>query len=138
MKSLNEYLYESYMYNDGLITEALKVDALRDFTKQVGGISSEATKKLNKMCKDINRIDPDKKVIGDFYRDMLNDILSSNGYKLNLGDINTSIAFSEIDSEDVKILNGKTSKQMEIRKALKTLLAMIITIYNMNLVNIQE
>lgn len=90
------------------------------------------------MCKDINRIDPDKKVIGDFYRDMLNDILSSNGYKLNLGDINTSIAFSEIDSEDVKILNGKTSKQMEIRKALKTLLAMIITIYNMNLVNIQE
>lgn len=45
MKSLNEYLYESYMYNDGLITEALKVDALRDFTKWVGGISSEATKK---------------------------------------------------------------------------------------------
>lgn len=119
MKSLNEYLYESYMYNDGLITEALKVDALRDFTKWVGGISSEATKKLNKMCKDINRIDPDKKVISDYYRDMLNDMLSSNGYKLNLGDINASIAFSEIDSEDVKILNGKTSKQMEIRKALK-------------------
>lgn len=119
MKSLNEYLYESYMCNDGLITEALKNDALRDFTKWVGGISSEATKKLNKMCKDINRIDPHKKVISDYYRDMLNDILSSNGYKLNLGDINASIAFSEIDSEDVKILNGKTSKQMEIRKALK-------------------
>lgn len=119
MKSLNEYLYESYMCNDGLITEALKIDALRDFTKWVGGISSEATKKLNKMCKDINRIDPKKKVISNYYRDILNDIISSNGYKLNLGDINASIAFSEIDNEDVKILNGKTSKQMEIRKALK-------------------
>lgn len=119
MKSLNEYLYESYMCNDGLITEALKNDALRDFTKWVGQISSTATTKLNKMCKDLNRIDPDKKLIGDYYRNMLNDLISSNGYKLNLGDINTSIAFSEVDSEDVKILNGKTSKQMEIRKALK-------------------
>ena len=119
MKSLNEYLYESYMYNDGLITEALKNDTLRDFVKWINDISSEAKTKLNKMCKDINRIDPNKKVIGDFYRDMLNDIISSNGYKLNLGDINTSIAFSEIDNEDMKILNGKTSKQMEIRKALK-------------------
>lgn len=119
MKSLNEYLYESYMYNDGLITEALKIDALRDFTKWVGQISSTATTKLNKMCKDLNRIDPKKKVISNYYRDILNDIISSNGYKLNLGDINASIAFSEIDSEDVKILNGKTSKQMEIRKALK-------------------
>lgn len=71
------------------------------------------------MCKDINRIDPKKKVISNYYRDILNDIISSNGYKLNLGDINASIAFSEIDNEDVKILNGKTSKQMEIRKALK-------------------
>lgn len=119
MKSLNEYLYESYMCNDELITEALKNDALRDFTKWVGQISSAATAKLNKMCKDLNRIDPDKKLIGDYYRNMLNDLISSNGYKLNLGDINTSIAFSEVDSEDVKILNGKTSKQMEIRKALK-------------------
>ena len=33
MKSLNEYLYEKYMYNDGLITEALKNDKLRDFEK---------------------------------------------------------------------------------------------------------
>ena len=107
------------MYNDGLITEALKNDTLRDFVKWIDNISSEAKAKLNKMCKDINRIDPNKKVIGDFYRDMLNDIISSNGYKLNLGDINTSIAFSEIDNEDVKILSGKTSKQMEIRKALK-------------------
>ena len=104
MKSLNEYLYESYMCNDGLITEALKIDALRDFTKWVGGISSEATKKLNKMRKDINRIDPKKKVIINYYRDILNDIISSNGYKLNLGDINASIAFSEIDNEDMKIL----------------------------------
>lgn len=119
MKSLNEYLYESYMCNDELITEALKNDALRDFTKWVGQISSAATAKLNKMCKDLNRIDPNKKLIGDYYRNMLNDLISSNGYKLNLGDINTSIAFSEVDSEDVKILNGKTSKQMEIRKALK-------------------
>lgn len=107
------------MCNDELITEALKNDALRDFTKWVGQISSAATAKLNKMCKDLNRIDPDKKLIGDYYRNMLNDLISSNGYKLNLGDINTSIAFSEVDSEDVKILNGKTSKQMEIRKALK-------------------
>ena len=101
MKSLNEYLYESYMCNDGLITEALKNDTLRDFVKWIDNISSEAKAKLNKMCKDINRIDPNKKVIGDFYRDILNDILSSNGYKLNLGDINASIAFSEIDNEDV-------------------------------------
>ena len=119
MKSLNEYLYESYMYNDGLITEALKNDTLRDFVKWIDNISSEAKAKLNKMCKDINRIDPDKKEIGDYYRDMLSTLISTSSYKLNLGDINTSIAFSEIDNEDVKILSGKTSKQMEIRKALK-------------------
>lgn len=119
MKSLNEYLYESYMYNDGLVTEALKDDALRDFVKWIDNISSEAKAKLNKMCKDINRIDPDKKEISDYYRDMLSTIISTSSYKLNLGNINTSIAFSEIDTEDVKILNGKTSKQIEIRKALK-------------------
>lgn len=51
MKSLNEYLYESYMCNDGLITEALKNDTLRDFTKWVGGISSEATKNSIKCVK---------------------------------------------------------------------------------------
>ena len=50
---------------------------------------------------------------------MLSTLISTRSYKLNLGDINTSIAFSEIDNEDMKILNGKTSKQMEIRKALK-------------------
>ena len=119
MKSLNEYLYESYMYNDGLITEALKNDTLRDFVKWINNISSEAKAKLNKMCKDINRIDPDKKEISDYYRDMLSTLISTSSYKLNLGDINTSIAFSEIDNEDMKILSGKTSKQMEIRKALK-------------------
>ena len=119
MKSLNEYLYESYMYNDGLITEALKNDTLRDFVKWIDDISSEAKAKLNKMCKDINRIDPDKKEISDYYRDMLSTLISTSSYKLNLGDINTSIAFSEIDNEDMKILSGKTSKQMEIRKALK-------------------
>ena len=114
MKSLNEYLYESYMYNDGLITEALKNDTLRDFVKWIDGISSEAKQKLNKMCKDINRIDPDKKEISDYYRDMLSTLISTSSYKLNLGDINTSIAFSEIDNEDMKILNGKTSKQKEL------------------------
>lgn len=92
---------------------------MRDFVKWIDSISSEAKQKLNKMCKDINRIDPDKKEISDYYRDMLSTLISSSSYKLNLGDINTSIAFSEIDTEDIKILSGKNSKHVEIRKALK-------------------